>query len=107
MIASGPLRAAARERIEHTNRRSLERRVRLAVGPDDLNARSRERTTADGSEMLNAEIVGDVAGGERPFGFVVSADPLVVAREAAHVVAESQRLIERQRVIELTIHELV
>src|SRR6476619_527192 len=107
MISTSTLSATARKRIEHTNGWSFERGVCLVVRPDDLNACSRERTTAQRPEMLHAEIVRDVADGKRPFGFVVPTDALVVAREAAHVVAEPQRLIERQRIIELAVHVLV
>ena len=45
----------------------------------------------------------EIVGGERALRLVVAADAEIVAREPAHVVAEPQRLIERQRIIQLAV----
>src|SRR5438105_14845257 len=105
MIAAGELGAAARECVEHPNCRRFRGRRRGDVGPDELQTGPRHRSPAQRTEMLNAEVVDVGVSRVRTLWLVVAADAEVAVRKPRQVVAESQRLIERARVIHLSVDE--
>ena len=57
--------------------------------------------------MLRADVVGPVLVRVGALRLVVAADAEVVVREARQVVAEPQRLVERERVVHLAVDEQV
>src|SRR5439155_15761525 len=59
------------------------------------------------SKMLDPDVVHAVLGGVRMFGLVVAADAQVVVRETGQVIREAQRLIERDRIVQLPVDKEV
>ena len=106
-IAPGALGTAASERVEYADGRRLGRRRRTAVGPRELDARSREHASADRPEMLDARRLRGGVRREGALGLVVTADTRVLVAEVYGVVAEADRLIEGERVIELAVDKNV
>src|SRR3989475_6744775 len=107
MLAAGELRAAAREEVVDANRRRLGRRYRPGVRDEHLEPRTPERAPSERPEMLDADVVGAVFVRECPLGAVVAADAEVLVRKAREVVPDPQRLVERERVVHLPVHEQV
>ena len=107
MLAAGQLRPAAGEGVVDADRRRLRGGHRLGVRDEHLHPRSQERAASQRSEMLHADVVRAILVRVRALRFVVAADAEVFVREAAEVVAEAQRLVERDRVVHLAVHEQV
>ncbi len=76
-------------------------RVRL----NQLDARSRERASPHGTEMLHADGVHLRCRSNTRDRAVVAAHAKVVVRDVGQVVAEAERLIERDGVVEHAVHE--
>ena len=107
VLAAGQLRAAGRERVVDAGGRCLRGRDRIAVGPEQLQPRSPEGAAPKRAEMLRADVVCAVLGRVGAFDLVKAADALVLVGEAAQVVGEADRLVERQGVVHLPVHEQV
>src|SRR5216117_2447606 len=95
------LRAAARERVVHANRRRLEGGMLFVVCPVDVQPSVREQASAEGARLLNPKRVGHILGGERALGQIERADAEIAGGVSALIKGHSQRLIASDRSIEL------
>src|SRR5207247_6309697 len=105
MLTAGELRAAAGERIVYADGHRLGGGSRIEIRQHELKPRAQERPSANRAEVLDAHVVGAIVGRVRAFRLVVATDPLVVVGEPGQVVTKAERLIERQRVVHLTVYE--
>ena len=107
MRPSSDLGSAAGERVEHPDGRRLCRREAVAVRPDQLQSGPCKRAPPERPEVLDARGVDLIVIRVRALRLVVAADAEIVVRGPRQVIAEPQCLIERHRVVHLTVDEQI
>src|SRR5262245_282228 len=107
MTSACHLCTACREGIDHPDRRLFDCRSRLVVRPADVQPRVDEPSAAERSSLLDAKRVSMVLVRRSVFRQVDAANALITIDEIALRVAEAERLIARDRIVEARIHKLV
>ncbi len=101
------LRAAAGLGVDDLDRRQFDRRLPAAALVVVLEPRVDEEAAADRSDLLDADGRPGLVGRIRALELVELSDAEVVVRELLGVEAHAQRLVLRQRVVEVPVAERV